>query len=330
MANVLGLAVARHAALRRIGIDVREQGLQAGSTGAHVPRLLCYGSAETHSWARKAVELLGLGNASLRLVAVDSEYRMSLRELKETVARDRSSGAQPCCVLATAGTVNTGATDDLLAVAEFCRNEQIWLHVDGAFGALLRLSERLRDRVRGIELADSLGFDLHKWGYLPFECACLLVRDAEREGHHRLVEQFRARALGTGVALGIIALGGIFVLRADAPRLYQGLTGRAQRRRLLFGAAGRPDLARHRQRLRRPAGEADAAAVICACSASFSCIRRCCQLPAATHTTIVRNAATVGTHAGRRCMAELASTAGACAFERIVSDATLARQARPP
>jgi aromatic-L-amino-acid decarboxylase len=179
VANVLGLAVARHAALQRVGIDVREQGLQAGSNSSHVPQLTCYGSTETHSWARKAVELLGLGNSSLRRITVDAEYRMRLDELKETVARDREAGALPCCVLGTAGTVNTGATDDLLGLAEFCRNEQIWLHVDGAFGALLRLSERLQDRVRGIELADSLGFDLHKWGYLPFECACLLVRDAE-------------------------------------------------------------------------------------------------------------------------------------------------------
>jgi glutamate/tyrosine decarboxylase-like PLP-dependent enzyme len=193
MANVLGLAVARHAALQRIGIDVREQGLQAGSDGAQVPRLLCYGSTETHGWARKAVELLGLGNGSLRRIAVDAEYRLSLDELKETVARDREAGALPCCVLATAGTVNTGATDDLMAIAEFCRNEQIWLHVDGAFGALLKMSERLRDRVRGIEMADSLGFDLHKWGYLPFECACLLVRDAEL---HRSTFAITASYLG--------------------------------------------------------------------------------------------------------------------------------------
>jgi aromatic-L-amino-acid/L-tryptophan decarboxylase len=193
VANLLGLAVARHAALQRIGIDVREQGLQAGVNGADVPRLLCYGSTETHGWAQKAVELLGLGNGSLRRIAVDAEYRMTLPELKKTVARDRKAGALPYCVLATAGTVNTGATDDLLAIAEFCRDEQIWFHVDGAFGALLRLSERLRDRVRGIELADSLGFDLHKWGYLPFECACLLVRDAEL---HRSTFAITASYLG--------------------------------------------------------------------------------------------------------------------------------------
>jgi aromatic-L-amino-acid/L-tryptophan decarboxylase len=193
MANVLGLAVARHAALQRVGIDVRKQGLQTSANGANAPRLLCYGSTETHGWARKAVELLGLGHGSLRRIAVDPDYRMDLRELRENVARDRAAGALPCCVVATAGTVNTGAIDDLAAVAEFCREQEIWFHVDGAFGALLKLSEQLRDRVRGIELADSLAFDLHKWGYLPFECACLLVRDAEL---HRSTFAMTASYLG--------------------------------------------------------------------------------------------------------------------------------------
>src|SRR5215213_5923252 len=193
MANVLGLAVARHAALQRVGIDVREQGLQDSASGANAPRLLCYGSTETHGWARKAVELLGLGHDSLRRIAVDPDYRMNLGELRETVARDRAAGGLPCCVLGTAGTVNTGAIDDLLAIAEFCREEEIWFHVDGAFGAMLRLSEQLQDRVRGIELADSLAFDLHKWGYLPFECACLLVRNAEL---HRSTFAITASYLG--------------------------------------------------------------------------------------------------------------------------------------
>jgi aromatic-L-amino-acid/L-tryptophan decarboxylase len=195
MANVLGLTVARHVALERLGIDGRELGLQEGPAGTHPPRLTCYGSSEVHSWARKAVELLGLGASSLRRIAVDRDYRMNLQLLREAVAQDRQAGALPFCVIATAGTVNTGATDDLSEIAEFCRKEGIWFHVDGAFGAMLRLSGALRSRVEGIEQADSLGFDLHKWGYLPFECACLLVRDS---GLHHATFAVTASYLGGG------------------------------------------------------------------------------------------------------------------------------------
>lgn len=179
MANVLGLTVARFAILRAAGYDVRERGLQPGADGVSPPRLVCYGSMETHGWARKAVELLGLGNAAFRRINVGPDYRLDLNALRRAVAEDRAAGALPCCVIATAATVNTGAIDDLTSLADFCQSERIWFHVDGAFGALLRLSERLRHLVRGIERADSLAFDLHKWGYLPFECACVLVRNPE-------------------------------------------------------------------------------------------------------------------------------------------------------
>ena len=126
MANVLGLAVARYAACQRVGLDVREHGLQPVPGRGAAPNLLCYGSTETHSWARKAIELLGLGNNSLRRIPVDPDYRINLQLLKQAVAQDRRAGALPCCVIATAGTVNTGATDDLRGIAEFCRDEEIW------------------------------------------------------------------------------------------------------------------------------------------------------------------------------------------------------------
>jgi len=171
IANVLGLAVARHA---RAGFDVREEGLQGGR-----PRMTFYGSGETHGWARKAAELLGLGNASFRRVPTDAEFRVDPEALTAAVRADRAAGLHPFCVIGTAGTVNTGATDDLRALAAFCREEGLWFHVDGAFGSLARLAPDLRPQVEGIEEADSLAFDLHKWGYLPFECACVLVRDAE-------------------------------------------------------------------------------------------------------------------------------------------------------
>lgn len=171
MANVLGLAVARHA---KAGFDVRADGLQ----GEH-PRLLLYGSTETHGWATKAAELLGLGSSSFRQIAVDDHYRIDVKALRDAVARDRAAGHRPFCVIGTAGTVNTGAIDDLRALAQYCREESLWFHVDGAFGALANWSDELRPLVAGIEEADSIGFDLHKWMYLPFDVACTLVRDAE-------------------------------------------------------------------------------------------------------------------------------------------------------
>jgi aromatic-L-amino-acid decarboxylase len=174
MASTLGLAVARHAGAQRAGFDVREEGLQ----GDH-PRLVFYGSTETHNWARKATELLGLGHAAFRRVPVDAEYRIDVEALARMVHEDRAAGLFPFCVVGTAGTVNTGATDDLTTLADLCEREQLWFHVDGAFGALAYLSPALRPIVAGLERADSIGFDLHKWGSLPFECACVLVRDSE-------------------------------------------------------------------------------------------------------------------------------------------------------
>src|SRR6267142_32320 len=169
MANLLGLAVGRHA---RAGFDVREEGLQGGR-----PRLMLYGSVETHGWAKKAAEVLGLGNESFRRIPVDADYRIDTAALRTAVKDDRNAGRRPFCVIGTAGTVNTGAIDDLSSLASFCRSEDLWFHVDGAFGALARLPESLRPLVSGLEQADSLAFDLHKWMYLPFEAACVLVRD---------------------------------------------------------------------------------------------------------------------------------------------------------
>lgn len=179
MASTLALAVARFAAARELGIDVREDGVQAWPNDAQHGPFVFYGSSETHGWARKATEFLGLGNRAFRRVPVDADFTMDIADLADMVAADRASGFIPFCVVGTAGTVNTGASDDLVAIADFCDREELWFHVDGAFGALAYLSEKLRPQVSGLERADSLGFDLHKWGDLPFECACVLVRDPE-------------------------------------------------------------------------------------------------------------------------------------------------------
>jgi glutamate/tyrosine decarboxylase-like PLP-dependent enzyme len=171
MANVLGLAVARNA---MAGFDIRAEGLQGGR-----PRMLVYGGSETHGWVKKATELLGMGHASLRLIPVDGDYRVDVDAMRRAIEADRAAGHRPFCIIGTAGTVNTGATDDLRALAALAREQGLWFHVDGAFGALLRLSDALAPIVAGIEEADSIGFDLHKWMYQPFEAACVLVRNPE-------------------------------------------------------------------------------------------------------------------------------------------------------
>lgn len=168
-ANLVGLTVARQA---KAGFDVRERGLQGTS-----PALRVYASAETHGWVDKSCQLLGLGTTSLRRIPVDGEYRIDVDALREAIRRDRGNGHRPICVIGNAGTVNTGATDDLAALAGLCRDEDLWFHVDGAFGALAALSPVLRPALAGMELADSLAFDLHKWGYLPYEVGIALVRD---------------------------------------------------------------------------------------------------------------------------------------------------------
>jgi glutamate/tyrosine decarboxylase-like PLP-dependent enzyme len=179
MASTVGLMVARFAKARELGLDSRADGMQTWPGEAVRAPLVCYGSTETHGWARKAVELLGLGARSFRRVPVNASYEVDVAAMERMIAEDRAAGLMPFCILGTAGTVNTGATDDLVALAALAKRERLWFHVDGAFGALAYLSPALRSRVAGVELADSLGFDLHKWASLPIECACVLVRDAE-------------------------------------------------------------------------------------------------------------------------------------------------------
>ncbi len=195
MANFVGLAVARNA---RAGFDVRDRGVQAPD----LPRLVVYASTETHSSVRKAVELLGLGNQALRRISVASDYTIDVAALRRAIAADRAAGHRPICVVGNAGTVNTGATDDLPALAALCREEGLWLHVDGAFGALAVISPTLRPLVRGIEQADSVAFDLHKWMYLPYEVGCTLVRDQAAHRATFAVTPAYLAAFDRGIAAG--------------------------------------------------------------------------------------------------------------------------------
>lgn len=170
MANLIGLTVARNA---KAGVDVRERGV-----GAIPKPLRFYASDQVHSCHRKAMEALGLGNRALRRVSTDADLRIDVDALKTAIAEDRAAGFKPACIIGTAGTVNTGAIDDLRALAVLAAEEDLWFHVDGCIGALSALAPENRSLVAGIERAHSVALDPHKWLHAPFEAGCALVRDA--------------------------------------------------------------------------------------------------------------------------------------------------------
>ena len=174
VANLIGLAVMRH--VKTHG-DARTRGLaNLGSS------LVVYTSSEGHSCLQKDVELLGLGSANLRRVPVMSDWRMDVTALRRQIVDDRAAGLTPACVAATAGTVNTGAVDPLADIADLCQSEDLWYHVDAAYGGPAALLPELAGLYRGLERADSLAIDPHKWMYVPVECGCALVRDGRAMG----------------------------------------------------------------------------------------------------------------------------------------------------
>jgi aromatic-L-amino-acid decarboxylase len=172
IANFMAVTIARDASL---GCDVRRQGL-----GRQRQRLTAYGSTAVHGCVARALDLAGLGSDSLRHIPVDSRHCINLEALARAVACDREAGFSPFFVVGTAGTVDTGAIDDLAGIAAFCTEQQLWFHVDGACGALGMLAPGVASRLNGIERADSLAFDFHKWGQVPYDAGFLLVRDGVR------------------------------------------------------------------------------------------------------------------------------------------------------
>ena len=177
MANFIALAAARRAMTPG---NVREDGLGDG------PRLVVYASDQVHSCVDKAVDLLGIGTGHLRKIPCDAQFRLPMDLLKQAVAQDRERGLRPAIVVGNAGTVNTGAIDPLDAIADFCARESLWFHADGAYGAMARIAPALAPQFAGMERADSLAADPHKWLYVPYEAGATLVREG-----HRLADAFR-------------------------------------------------------------------------------------------------------------------------------------------
>jgi glutamate/tyrosine decarboxylase-like PLP-dependent enzyme len=174
-ANLIALATARNT---RTGFDVRSAGLQAADRP-----LTVYASTEAHSSIQKAVELLGLGSDALCQVPVNNALQIDLGALREMINEDRRNGCQPLCVVGVVGTTVTGAIDPLHDLADICREEDLWFHVDGAFGAWAAIAPESKRLVDGLERADSLAFDLHKWMYLPYAIGCVLVRQEADQRH---------------------------------------------------------------------------------------------------------------------------------------------------
>ena len=199
MANFVALKAARDA---RAGWDVRTHGVRGG------PALAFYASEEAHVVIERAADMLGMGMEGVRKVPVDGDRRMRVDALRERIAHDRRSGVEPVAVVGTAGTVATGSVDPLRDIAEVCAEEGLWFHVDGAYGGPAVLAEDLRPLFEGIERADSIAFDPHKWLYTPHSGGCVLLRDSTH-----LVASFAALAAyihedkersGHGIDLGMM------------------------------------------------------------------------------------------------------------------------------
>ncbi len=171
MASLTCLAAARQWASATDRWDARADGLQGGH-----PALVVYVSSEGHSCIRKAAELLGLGASAVRTIPTDDDFRFDVAALRAAIATDRAAGLRPFCIVASAGTVNTGAIDPLDSLANLCQTEGLWLHVDGAYGAVGILDPSVAPRYAGLERADSIALDPHKWLNVPVECGCALVR----------------------------------------------------------------------------------------------------------------------------------------------------------
>ena len=167
MANMVALLTARRT---QLGADVRAHGVQGAG-------LRAYCSAAAHGCIPRAMDMAGIGTDALRLIPEGADHRMDISALAAAITADRAAGLAPFLIVGTAGTVDTGAFDDLAAIATIASREKIWFHVDGAFGATAAFSAKFKPYLAGIERADSLAFDFHKWMQVPYDAGCVLVRD---------------------------------------------------------------------------------------------------------------------------------------------------------
>lgn len=168
MANLIAVLVAR---TKFLGRSVREEGVSG--------RLVAYASSSAHVSIAQAMDIAGLGAARLRKIPVDAQYQMNVSELELAIERDMAAGLTPFLIAATAGTVDVGAIDPLDRIADIARRFGLWMHVDGAYGALGMLADDIAPRLKGLERADSIAFDFHKWGQVPYDAGFVLVRDGE-------------------------------------------------------------------------------------------------------------------------------------------------------
>lgn len=169
MANVLALTVARN----HFNADIRTKGLQKQDKP-----LTVYASAETHNCVQKAIELLGIGSDQYRRIPVNASYRVRPDLLQQQIEEDIRDGYQPFCIVGNAGTVNTGAIDDLELLSAIAKQYNLWFHIDGAFGAVLNILPEYKDKLKGMQHADSIAFDYHKWFYVNYDAACVLIKNA--------------------------------------------------------------------------------------------------------------------------------------------------------
>jgi aromatic-L-amino-acid/L-tryptophan decarboxylase len=171
VANLVALAAARE---RHGGDNVYAQGVAQR-------QLTLYASAEVHNSVDKAAATLGIGANNLRRIPCTSDYTMKPEALRAALGEDVAAGRTPVAVVATAGTVNTGAFDPIDEIADICAEHNVWLHVDGAFGAMVALTARYAQLARGMGRADSIAFDFHKWLHIPVDCGCVFTRSGDEQ-----------------------------------------------------------------------------------------------------------------------------------------------------
>jgi glutamate/tyrosine decarboxylase-like PLP-dependent enzyme len=195
MANYIGLAVARQT---KLNFDIREEGFQRSKN-----YFTLYCSSEAHFSVQKAVEALGFGKKALRKIPVNAKFEINIPILVEKITSDKEKGFIPICIIGNAGTVNTGAIDDLETLAEISETENMWFHVDGAFGALLALSPNLKTEIKGYSKADSLAFDFHKWLHIQYDAACVLIKSEDLHLSTFALSAHYTAPIERGVASGI-------------------------------------------------------------------------------------------------------------------------------